>query len=328
MIDISLLSGFPGASVALKDRYGKTHFDCCGFSDVESDTKVTEETIFPACSISKLVTAMCVMKLEKQGLLELDENVNSYLNSWKLRDSSGKEANVSLRELLSHTAGIVDGEDGFYGHRLDDEEISLMDILEGKTSYNCRPARVETVPGTVFEYSDAGFCIIQLVLEEVTDKKFDVLASELVLMPLGMKHSFFGTREQLVGAEGRLATGYHASWKPLSGGVPVCPDLAASALWSTPGDLLLLAEEVYREYISNNYYVLLDGPKAFPWTGLGVFKDERHAISKGWGENGQCMLKLDLKTGAACAVMTNMDPEAGQEESGIEELVNQLIKSK
>lgn len=74
----------------------------------------------------------------------------------------------------------MDGEDGFCDLRRGGPEISLIDILEGRTAYNNRPTRAEKPQGTAFEYSDAGYCVLQLMLEEIMGKAFDGIAQELV----------------------------------------------------------------------------------------------------------------------------------------------------
>ena len=65
----------------------------------------------------------------------------------------------------------------------------------------------------------------------------------------------------------------------------------------------------------------------FPWTGLGVFpQGEDVIISQGWGENGQCMLKMNVRTGRAAVVMTNRNPEVDQAASGVEWLTDLLMQ--
>lgn len=66
--------------------------------------------------------------------------------------------------------------------------------------------------------------------------------------------------------------------------------------------------------------------QAFPWAGLGLFvSGDDILMSQGWGEHGQCMLKMHRRTRAVAAVMTNRNPDADQAESGIEELVDSLL---
>lgn len=177
-----LIDRFPGISCAWAGAEGKETTECRGFSDKESHAPVNEKTMFPACSISKFITAICIMKLQEQELIDIDTPVNRFLRQWKLLTADGAESGVII---LCHIAGIVDEEDSFYGLRMSDPEISLLDILEGRTSYNRRPVRTEKPRGTAFEYSDAGYCVLQLLMEEVTQKAFDESVWEILFDPLG-----------------------------------------------------------------------------------------------------------------------------------------------
>lgn len=330
-----IIKRFPGVGIACAGPTGGTRQESYGFADREDGIRVDERTVFPACSISKFITAICVMKLSEQGLTELDKPANSCLVHWKLRDLSGEESDVSIRCLLCHTAGILDGEDGFYGYRLSDQAMSVVDILEGTTAYNNRPAVVERTPGSVFEYSDAGFCVLQLLLEDVSGKGFADLAKELVFDRLGLRETFFGTREHMetFSQTGKMATGYKGDGSPVEGKYPFSPDLAASGLWTTPGELLTIAKDFVDSLRGHGRILCQDSaremtksPENFPWAGLGLFRQgEDVIVSKGWGENGQCMLKIDLRCDSLAVVMTNKDPEAPQEESGVEQLLDTYL---
>lgn len=330
-----ILKGFPGVGCAYIGRNGDAGYEFYGFSDKESRTEVDGRTIFPACSISKFITAICVMKLYEQTVIDIDKPANMYLSSWKLRGLNGEESDASVRHLLEHTAGILDGEEGFYGHRMTDRAISVVEILEGTTAYNNRPAVVRRIPGTAFEYSDAGFCIIQLLLEDVSGKEFADLAKELVFDKLGLKDIFFGTREQMdiFSRRGRLATGYKADGSPIIGKYPISPDLAASGLWCSPGELMAIARD-FAASVNGHGSILcqesvremMKSPEGIPWVGLGLFKQgEDIIVSKGWGENGQCMLKINYKDNCISVVMTNKDPDVPQEESGVERMVDTYL---
>ena len=158
-----IIERFPGISCAWMDPVRKTETECNGVADREKQIPVDSNTVFPACSISKFITAICIMKLHEQKLLDVDMPVNLFLRQWKLLTADGKESDAAIRFILWHTAGIMDGEDSFYGLRAGDPEISLTDILEGRTSYNSRPVRAEKPQGTAFEYSDAGYCVLQML---------------------------------------------------------------------------------------------------------------------------------------------------------------------
>ncbi|MBO4653331.1 MAG: beta-lactamase family protein [Lachnospiraceae bacterium] len=323
---------FPGVGFA----YGGEEYNSAqyyGVADVESGASVDEGTIFPACSISKFVTVICVMKMQELKILDIDERVNDYLNRWKLLTADGAESDATIRAVLSHTAGIIDGEEAFYGLRIGDPEVSLLDILEGRTKYNNRPVRAEKPQGTAFEYSDAGYCVLQQMIEDVTGKEFAVLANELVLEELGLTHTFFAAPVEREKHKTEMATGYDDTGEPIPGRYPVTPDLAASGLWSTPKELWKLAQEFFRALNGKSTFLQADSAREiikpaenYSWVGLGIFLEgEDTLVSRGWGENGQCMMKLHIESGEASVVMTNNNPGTDQAESGVEWLTDSYV---
>ena len=321
---------FPGIGCARKNAAGKTTVEYHGVADRESNTPVTGDTVFPACSISKFITAICVMKLHEQGAVDINYPVNHYLQQWKLRSPDGSESNASIRSILCHTAGIVDGDNAFYGLRRNDPEIILMDILEGKTAYNNRPVRAEKPQGEAFEYSDAGYCVLQQLLQEIMDKPFDDTVRDMLLNPLGLRSTFFATPGNIAFYENRMATGYDEAGLPIPGRFPAVPDLAASGLWSTPEELVIIAKEFMEANEGRSGFLqqktvreMVKPAEKFPWAGLGLLIGENDAlISQGWGENGQCMLKMHCRTGKIAVVMTNRNPGADQQTSGVEWLAD------
>lgn len=325
-----LVKNFPGLYLC----YGTSKADhirnVFGVSDRERNKKVAMDTLFPACSISKFVTAICVMRMHELGMINIDDSVNNYLQSWKLLALDGKESDATIRSVLSHTAGIMDGEDAFYGLRLGEPEISLIDILEGKTKYNNRPARAEKPQGTSFEYSDAGYCVLQLMIQDVTDKAFEDVVQEMVFDGLELENTFFATPKNIEIFNSRMATGYDEEDEPILGRFPLVPDLAASGLWSTPEDLLIIAAEFIKALNGSSSLLqketaleIIKPVENFTWTGLGIFLNgDNTLVSKGWGENGQCMMKMNTQKGEISVAMANKNPGVDQAESGIEWLVD------
>ena len=328
-----IIDRFLGISCAWADTSGKETTEYYGFADRESHILVDEETIFPACSISKMITAICVMKLHEQKLIDIDMPVNRYLRQWKLLTADGIESDADIRSILCHTAGILDGEDAFYGLRCGDPEISLTDILEGRTSYNNRPVRAGKQQGLAFEYTDAGYCVLQLLIQEVTHKALDDISRDILFHPLGLSSTFFATPGNVACFEDRMATGYDDNDLPIPGRFPRVPDLAASGLWSTPKELLTIAKGFVRALNGESSFLRPESAREmakpvenYPWTGLGVFTGgEDVLISQGWGENGQSMIKMNCRTGEISVVMTNRNPGVDQAESGIEWLVNRIF---
>ena len=173
-------------------------------------------------------------------------------------------------------------------------------------------------------------------MENVTGLPFDEAAQALVWEPLGLRSTFFASHKNVEAFEHSriMATGYDGDMNPLHGKYPYQPDLAASALWSTPRELLAIAKAFIEAYHGRSAFLQEASARAmakreekFPWTGLGVFpQDEDVIMSQGWGENGQCMLKMNLRTGRAAVVMTNRNPEVDQSVSGVEWLADTLMQ--
>ena len=330
-----IVNRFPGISCAYVDATGKVTTECYGVSDKEKNIILDDNTIFPACSMSKFVTAICLMKLQEEKVIAIDAPINDYLQQWKLLTMDGNESDATIRALMCHTAGIVDGDESFYGLRREDSEIRLLDILDGKTTYNNRPARAEKTQGSVFEYSDAGYCVLQLLVQEITNKNFEDVVKEIIFDKLHLENTFFASSENLTYYENNkiMATGYDGEGVPIAGRFPFCPDLAASGLWSTPKELLKIAKEFVTAFNDESDFLQEKSAREmakpvdkFPWTGLGVFIAEEDVLmTQGWGENGQCMMKMNCRTGAISVVMTNRNPDMEQSESGVEWLVNRNL---
>lgn len=321
---------FPGVSCAYRDAAGREILKYDGVADKESGIPVDGDTAFPACSISKFVTAITVMKLQEQELCNIDEPVNRYLHQWKLLASDGKESNATIRSILNHTSGIVDGEDSFYGLRRNDPQVSVLDVLEGRTPYNKRRAASEKQPGTEFEYSDAGYCVLQLMIQELMQADFEEVVTKYVFSQLGLKKTFFASLKtiELREKERNMAAGYDGEGVLIPGKYPQIPDLAASGLWSTPYELMMIAKEFTEAVNGRNSFLsresareMIKPTEDFSWVGLGLFlRGNDTMVSQGWGENGQSMLKMNFVTGEISVVMTNRNPEVDQSESGVEKL--------
>ena len=224
----------PGVSVAYF-KNGKIEW-ARGFGVVaKGGAPVTADTLFQAGSISKPVAALAALKLVQQGRLDLDANVNGYLKGWKVPDNIfTADKKVTLRGLITHTAGLT--VHGFPGYAKGEAVPSLTQILDSVRPANTSAIRVDTVPGTKWRYSGGGYVVMQKMLEDVTGKKFEALANETVLVPLGMTHSTY--QQPLPPAMRKAAaTPYDAEGVAVVGGAHTYPEMTAAGLWSTASDL-------------------------------------------------------------------------------------------
>ena len=203
----------------------------------------TANTPFQSGSISKPVFALAVMKLAERGTIDLDTDVNDYLKSWHLPGRDGWQPRVTLRQLLSHTAGTT--VHGFPGYPASGPWPTVFQILRGVPPANTQPVVVDVLPGTQVRYSGGGTTIAQQVVVDVTGTPFPDLMRELILDPVGMTNSGYEQPAPSAIAK-RAARGHPLNGIGIEGGCHVYPEMAAAGLWTTAADLALLGAEVMR----------------------------------------------------------------------------------
>ena len=223
----------PGVSIAVI-RNGKIDWTRgFGIADVETGRAVTTETLFQAASISKPVAAAAALSMVQDGLLDLDEDVNLKLKSWKLPTNKFTDQQpVTLRQLLSHTAGT--NVLGLPGYARTAKLPSTIDILEGRG--NTSPVRVGSLPGSSWRYSDGGYVIVGQLMEDVAGKPFPEIIRKRVFEPAGMKHSTYVQPLPQV-RENEAATAYARDSSAIKGRYRNYPEIGAAGLWTTAEDL-------------------------------------------------------------------------------------------
>ena len=154
---------------------------------------VDRNTVFQVASLSKWISAFGIMKLVEDGKLDLDSPVSKYLTRWQLPPSKFNSEKVTVRRLLSHTAGLTDGlgysgfETGTSVQSLEQSLTKASDADEGISG----SVYVGIEPGSEFKYSGGGYTLLQLLVEEVSDQSFDSYMKESVFEPLRMIHSTY-----------------------------------------------------------------------------------------------------------------------------------------
>ena len=184
-----LISNEPHADLALalisNGRLVDEHF-------ASLDDTVNRQTVFPVASMSKWITAVGVMELVRKGSIDLDVPVSRYLKRWTLPASQFDLNGVTTRRLLSHTAGLTDGL-GFGDYRLEERLPTLEESLRAPRASTGQPTAIVVgyQPGSRWQYSGAGYLIMQLLVEEATGRPFGDFMRKSVLEPLGMSCSSF-----------------------------------------------------------------------------------------------------------------------------------------
>lgn len=148
-----------------------------------------------------------------------------------------------MRKLLSHTAGLTDG-NGFPGYQTGAPLPTLLEILNGSAKVNSKPITVGMKPGSFFQYSGGGYEILELLIEDVTGQAFSKFMMETILMPLGMTHSTFDY--PLLENNAVNAASAHNRNEVVKGRWHIYPEKAAAGLWTTPSDMAKMIISVHK----------------------------------------------------------------------------------
>jgi CubicO group peptidase (beta-lactamase class C family) len=177
-----------------------------GVAGIASKTPITEDTVFRIGSITKTFTAIAVMQLWEQGLIELDEPANHYLRAYKLIAAEHGHRPATVRHLLTHTSGIPEV---VYPSRifrpLFGEVVKLGQPVPSLADHYRGGIRLAAEPGTRFAYSDDGFATLGQIVEDVSGEPFDRYLQEHIFEPLGMADTDLLRSDRF---KTRLATGY------------------------------------------------------------------------------------------------------------------------
>jgi CubicO group peptidase (beta-lactamase class C family) len=156
------------------------------------DKPIDAQTIFQMASVSKWITAWGIFAMIEKGKLNLDHPVEHYLSRWQLPESEFNNEEVTIRNLLCHTSGLIDGL-GYAGFASKDSVQTLeASLTKAKDAYHTEGVtKVGYPPNSKYQYSGGGYTILQLVIEEVSGQSFNDYMTEEVFKPLGMKNTSF-----------------------------------------------------------------------------------------------------------------------------------------
>jgi CubicO group peptidase (beta-lactamase class C family) len=317
----------PGVSVAVINDgtidwakgYGKTR--------VDGTHPVSESTLFQAASIVKLVTATGALRLVQHGALDLDRDVNLQLQTWQVPPNQyTTERPVTLRQLLSHRAGVTTHGFSGYGHA--EALPSLGQVLDGEPPANSAPIRVDTLPGSRYRYSGGGYEVVQKLVEDATEQPFARVMQEEVLDPVRMTNSTFmlplSDARKAMTACGHTYGGEAVEdcWKRY-------PETAAAWLWTTPSDLAKLgialsdaANEVPDPILNQTTVAQMltrDADEMGLGPGVHGEGNALHFDHAGWNHGFRSYMVVYPYLGKGVVVMANGD--------GGDLLINEIVRS-
>lgn len=146
-----------------------------GYRDLDKKVVLTKETPFYIASLSKPVTAIAIALMVEKGLLSFDDPAEMFVDSLP-----AYAHNITLKHLLNHTSGIKD-----YENILTKKGLSNNDVIH----WLQRQDGLAFAPGTKFQYSNSGYIILALIIENVAQMSYARFLKENIFDPLGMRHT-------------------------------------------------------------------------------------------------------------------------------------------
>jgi CubicO group peptidase (beta-lactamase class C family) len=162
-----------------------------GFADRTAKTAVNDETIYHWGSITKTLTAIAIMQLRDRGKLTLDDRVVRYVPELRqVYDPYGMIDSISIRMLLSHTAGFMNSTWPYdSGKPWEPFEPTTWNQLVAMMPYQ----QLHFRPGSRYSYSNPGFIYLARIIEQITGDPWDSYVQKNIFAPLGLDRSYFRT---------------------------------------------------------------------------------------------------------------------------------------
>lgn len=163
-----------------------------GYANIETKVEISPESIFYIASVSKQVTAMGIMMLQEQGKLSFDDKIKDFFPNYPayLQD-------ITIRQLLNHTSGLTDTE---YYKLTNPSNEDVLEILMKQDA-------LELETGKTFRYSNSGYVMLALIIQQVAGKPVDRFFNQEIFIPLEMKNTT--ATKTLVETSPQKALGYN-----------------------------------------------------------------------------------------------------------------------
>lgn len=302
-----------GVSIAFFDNGKISWQKTYGYSNLSDSIKVTPNTVFNGASLSKPVTALAALNLVEQGVLSLNDDVNKYLEGWKIPENEfTAQKKVTLKRLIGHKAGFERYVQSPY---FPNEKLPTIEqMLSGEKPSVDPPVSVVYVPGQKQVYSNPGYSVIEKLIEDVTNKEFNDVMTELIFEPCDMTNSSF-KQPVPIHLSQQMATGYTNDLEPYP--YKLFPYKAAGGIWTTPTDLANFLVTVLEDHHASTHTILskrmTDSVFARTNERLGfakVYNDKStDLLFEHWGSNSgfTCYMVGSLNHKQGVVIMTNSD---------------------
>jgi CubicO group peptidase (beta-lactamase class C family) len=328
--------GWPSLSIAVVLDQKIIYSDAFGYADVDKQIPATTKTIYRIASMTKLFSATMLMQLAERGKVNLNDPLIKYIPSYKPKyfPNSGP---TTLRQLATHTSGLnVDAAQGFW-HYLSNlqwvvskgQEKIVWGVTKNDLLSTLDKVEIEYTPNMYPHYSNFGFQLLGIALENAAHEPFEKYIKENILDPLGMQNSDFNLNDE---QKTRFAIGYTYLEPDFKRYIAPDWDLSiikySGGLYSTPEDIARFISFQFRDQIEGDQNILSgDGLRSMrtPQTlrslesndsygiGWAMYDYDGHPViahaGGHWGFSAKAEVLTDLKLGVV--IMTNCNYPQG-----------------
>lgn len=205
-IDSAISETIPGI-VLLVENENTRFLGAAGVSNIETLEPMQTYHVMPAGSAGKKLTALLVVLLEQEGLLNLDSKINTLLDEEILAQIENSDS-ITVRQLLNHTSGVFDYLDdsnsSIYYNAVLQSDPSALKLDQYALSFALnKPAY--SLPGEAFNYSNTGYLLVGLIIDKLLGEHHSTAMRSRIFEPLGMNASFYGGIEK---SYGEIISGY------------------------------------------------------------------------------------------------------------------------
>ena len=183
----------PGIAVCIVKEDSTIWSKSYGYANIEKNMPMSIDAIMNIASISKTITAVAILQLWENSKLDLDADVNEYLE-FSVRNPNFPETPITIRQLLTHTSSINDSKVYYKSYACGDPAINLAGWIKGYFDntgkfYDKKNNFYSWKPGEGYKYSNVAFGLLGFIVEKISMQPFSIYCKNNIITPLTMNNS-------------------------------------------------------------------------------------------------------------------------------------------
>ncbi|MCY3412757.1 MAG: beta-lactamase family protein [Candidatus Heimdallarchaeota archaeon] len=236
----------PGAVIGVIKNGEMVFSKAYGYANLEYDIKLTPDSVFRLASVSKQFTAACILILEQEGKLSLDDPLSDYFPQLEY------DSEIRIRHLIHHTSGIKDYLEALTVANYTEKDIDIIE--EGELlKFLTKIKGVNFKPGTEFAYSNTGYFLLGQLVKILTGKSLRQFADETIFKPLGMTNTHY--HDDYTEIVRNRASGYSKTEDGFSISMTNCDIVGDGAVFSTVADLAKWDQNFYHKTLGGDEFI-------------------------------------------------------------------------